>query len=492
MEKKPIVLLILDGFGISKDLKGNAVRLAKTPVLDKIFKNSPYTQLKASGEHVGLPAGQMGNSEVGHMNIGAGRVVYQDLTYINNQIKSGEFKKNEVILNAFKHVLEHNSTLHLAGLLSDGGIHSSINHLYAILNLALEHKVKNVNIHVWTDGRDTPTHSGIKYVAELEEFLKKCNVGEIKTITGRFYSMDRDKRWERTNAAYEAITRGVGEKFSDLNMKIRSEYENGRSDEFIKPAVKKGYEGIHPNDVVICFNFRPDRARQITEMFLKDKIKYVCLCQYDEKFECEVAFKQNKITNTLGEWLAKNNLVQLRVAETEKYAHVTFFLNAREELAFENEHRIIVNSPKVKTYDLTPQMSAEEVTDKVIKGIQSNKYDIIFVNYANPDMLGHTGNLNSTIQSIEKVDDCVGKVINCLKKHSGIAIITADHGNAEKMLCENEEPCTSHTCNEVPFAIWNYECKLKDSGALCDIAPTILSILNIKKPAEMTGKTLII
>lgn len=492
MNKKTVAIIILDGFGISENHNGNAIAMSKTPVLDKIFKNSPYTELKASGKYVGLPDGQMGNSEVGHMNIGSGRVVYQDLTYINNQIQSGEFKKNKVILDTFNYVTRHNSVLHLAGLLSDGGVHSSINHLYAILNLARENGLKNINIHVWTDGRDTSMHSGIRYISELETFLKETKIGEIKTISGRFYSMDRDKRLERTEKAYLAMAHATGRKFISADMFLKSEYQKGISDEFIVPSVKEGYVGVKQNDAMICFNFRPDRARQITQRFLNDKIEYVCMCPYDDKFDCKVAFKQNKITGTLGQCLSENNITQLRVAETEKYAHVTFFLNAREEIAFKNEDRIIINSPKVKTYDCVPKMSSEGVTDAVIEGIESGKYDIIFVNYANPDMLGHTGNLKATIEAVEAVDECVGEIINCLNKIGGIAVITADHGNAEEMITPSGEPCTSHTCNKVPFSIWNYNCKLKNTGSLCDIAPTILDILNIKKPAEMTGRSLIL
>lgn len=501
MNDRPLLLVIMDGFGISKEEYGNAVSMANTPNLDKIFATCPYTELEASGLKVGLPQGQMGNSEVGHMNIGAGRVVYQDLTHIDKCISDGSFQKNEKLCEAMETVLKYDSCLHVMGLLSDGGIHSSINHLYEILNLASKYNLKRVYIHVWTDGRDSPISSARDYIFKLEKFIKVLGLGEIKTICGRFYSMDRDKRWERTQEAYNAMAKGEGYKFKSASEFIDLNYNSGTTDEFIKPGVKEKYTGVNKNDVVICFNFRADRARQITHVFLKENNnsngecnikKYVCFCKYDDTFKCDIAFKPRKLANTIGEYLSKCGLRQLRIAETEKYAHVTFFLNAGAETAFKNEERIIINSPKVRTYDLAPEMSAEEVSKSVIENIKSEKYDVIFVNYANPDMVGHTGNLEAAVKAVEKVDECIGKIVSCMEEKSGITVITADHGNAERMILPNGDLFTAHTCNLVPFSICGYKCKLKDSGALCDIAPTLIDLLGIEKPVEMTGESLII
>jgi len=499
MAIKPILVLVLDGFGISSEVKGNAIKLAKTPVLDSIFEKAAYTTLKASGLEVGLPKGQMGNSEVGHMNIGAGRRVLQDLTYIDACIEDGKFKTNKFLLGALEHVIEKNSALHIMGLLSNGKVHSSIDHLYEILKLASYHNLKNVFLHVWTDGRDTGIHLGKSYICALEKFIAKLGIGEIKTVCGRFYSMDRDKHWVRVKLAYDAIARGLGREFKEAEKLVEEDYGLGISDEFIVPAVKRGYTGVKENDAIICFNFRPDRARQITQMFLENnnrsKIKigkYICFCKYDSCFDCEVAFSPRKIKNTIGEYLSTKGFTQLRVAETEKFAHITFFLNAGAQEAFENENRVIIDSPKVKTYDLAPEMSSEKITDAIIEGLESKKYNIIFANFASPDMVGHTGNLSATIKAVEKIDGCIERIIKCAASEEAITIITADHGNAEKMLDSSGEIVTSHTCSEVPFAIYGYDCKLRKSGSLCDISPTILEILGLEKPAEMTGKSLII
>ena len=497
MNHRPTLLIIMDGYGISDNVEGNAIANANTPILDKLFSTCPYSKLIASGVDVGLPEGQMGNSEVGHINIGAGRIVLQDLLYINNSIQNKSFYKNEKLIEVMKYVSDNNSTLHLMGLVSDGGVHSSLDHIYALLKLASNYKLKNVNIHVWTDGRDTLTCSALKYISELEMFTRKLGIGEIKTICGRFYSMDRDERWERTIPAYEAVFSGKGETFKNTIELLEKKYELGETDEFIKPSVKIGYKGIQPNDAIICFNFRADRVRQITKLFLKNKdfnslYKYVCFCEYDKNFNADVAFKPNPVNNTIGEHLANCGLKQLRVAETEKYAHVTFFLNAGVEKAYQNEERILINSPKVERYDSKPEMSADQITESVINSIRSGKYDFIVVNYANADMVGHTGNMRAAIQAVEKVDKCIGRLISCIKEASGVAIITADHGNAEKMINSNGEVFTSHTCNPVPFSVFGYKCKLKPFGVLCDIAPTILDIMGIKKPAEMTGNSLII
>ncbi len=498
-----LLLIILDGFGMGENSDVNAVYKAQTPNIDHIFRNYPTTQLKASGLSVGLPDGQMGNSEVGHVNIGAGRIVYQDLTYINKSIENGNFYKNDELKKVMEYVAKSGSSLHLMGLVSDGGVHSHVNHLHAILKLAKMSKVSKVCIHAWTDGRDTPPKSGIKYIKDLEEFAHENKIGKIETISGRFYAMDRDKRWERTSLAYDAIVNAHGEKFDSPEEAILSSYNNGIADEFIKPMVSKGYEGINPDDAVICFNFRPDRARQITHMFLDESLvfpdvtrvnveKYCGFSQYDENIHDMITvFKPREIRDSLGELLSKQGLTQLRVAETEKYAHVTFFFNAGVESPYKNEDRIIINSPKVKTYDLKPEMSAYELTKTVEENINTKKYNFIVVNYANADMVGHTGNLNATIRALETVDECVLRLVSQMNKIGGVTIITADHGNAEKMCDEQGSPFTAHTLGEVPLSVIGFSCQLKDGGALCDIAPTILEILNIKKPCEMTGQSLI-
>lgn len=490
MSFKPVVLAIMDGFGIRKETVGNAVFSAKTPNLDKIFSSCPYTELEASGLFVGLPEGQMGNSEVGHMNIGAGRVVYQDLTFIDKCISDGSFFKNENLAGIMSEVSKNGSNLHLMGLVSDGGVHSSINHLFALLKMARKLKIKNVFIHAWTDGRDTGVKSAGSYISAVENLAKELGTGEIKTICGRFYAMDRDKRLERTTQAFEAMANAKGASFESAQDYIKASYDAGLTDEFIVPAVKSGYVPMSKNDAVICFNFRTDRARQISEMFLKTgMVKYFGFTRYEEGVPC--IFSPREVKNTIGEYLSKSGLKQLRIAETEKYAHVTFFLNAGAEKPFENESRMIVNSPKVKTYDLAPEMSAEEVTTSVLEAINSGKYDVIFINYANPDMVGHTGNFGAATQAVEKVDECIGRVCELVRKSGGVTVITADHGNAEKMIGENGEVFTAHTTSKVPFVIDGFSCKLKSSGSLCDIAPTLLEILKIKKPAEMTGQSLI-
>lgn len=490
MNFKPVVLAIMDGFGIRKETVGNAVFSAKTPNLDKIFSSCPYTELEASGLFVGLPEGQMGNSEVGHMNIGAGRVVYQDLTFIDKCISDGSFFKNENLAGIMSEVSKNGSNLHLMGLVSDGGVHSSINHLFALLKMAREFKIKNVFIHAWTDGRDTGVKSAGSYISAVESLAKELGTGEIKTICGRFYAMDRDKRTERTTQAFEAMANAKGARFESAQDYLKASYDAGLTDEFVVPAVKNDYEPMSKNDAVICFNFRTDRARQISEMFLKTgMVKYFGFTRYEEGVPC--IFSPREVKNTIGEYLSKCGLKQLRIAETEKYAHVTFFLNAGAEKPFENESRMIVNSPKVKTYDLAPEMSAEEVTTSVLEAINSGKYDVIFMNYANPDMVGHTGNFSAATKAVEKVDECIGRVCELVKKSGGVTVITADHGNAEKMIGENGEVFTAHTTSKVPFAIDGFDCELKSSGSLCDIAPTLLEILKIKKPAEMTGQSLI-
>lgn len=500
--KKSVLLVIIDGFGIGENNEKNAIFVAKTPTLDKIFNENIYTELFASGSHVGLPEGQMGNSEVGHLNIGAGRVVYQDLTYINKCIENGSFYKNKKLINLMEAVKKNNSSLHLMGLLSDGGVHSNIEHFFAVLKLAKEYNLKKVCLHIWTDGRDTPPKSALKYIDELESFAYKNKIGEIKTISGRYYAMDRDKNWDRTQCAFDAIVNAKGKKFENAAEAIKKSYLNGITDEFLEPHIKNGYEGIKENDCVLCLNFRSDRARQITNMFVGDldefkdikkpkTLKYYSLTCYDENLKgALVIFKPRHLDNTLGEYISKCGLKQLRVAETEKYAHVTFFFNGGVEKPNENEDRIIVKSPDVRTYDLKPEMGAAAVTDEVLKGLNSGKYNLIVVNFANPDMVGHTGNMCATVKAIEFVDKCILKLMEETKKSDTVMIITADHGNAEKMEDEDGEVVTSHTISKVPFVILDCKERLKKGGSLCDVAPTILKILSLKKPPEMTGKSL--
>ncbi len=493
---KNVLLLILDGFGIGKCVKSNAVYMANTPHIDSVLKNNPVSVLNASGLDVGLPEGQMGNSEVGHTNIGAGRVVYQDFTYINKSIEDGSFFENSELLNIIKYVKSKKSRLHIMGLVSDGGIHSHINHFYSVLKLAQKNGLSDVCIHAWTDGRDTYTKSASKYINDLEEFSKKIKTGKIETISGRFYSMDRDNHSDRTEKAFNAIVKAQGEIFESPEKAIQSSYNKDITDEFIVPCVRKDYEGFKNGDAVICLNFRPDRVRQITRKFLYDldfKCKYCCFTQYDETFkDVSVAFKPREIKNTLGEYISSKGLNQLRIAETEKYAHVTFFFNGGKEKPYKNEDRIIINSPNVRTYDLKPEMSALEVANCAAENIRKQIYNLIVVNFANPDMVGHTGNMEATIKAVETVDKCVGMLINENKKFGGVTIITADHGNAEKMFDESEKIFTAHTSNPVIFVLDNYLCNLKGTGSLCDIAPTILDILGLEKPEEMTGQSLII
>lgn len=500
--KKNVLLIILDGFGISDNQVGNAIKTANTPFLDKTFKNNPFTVLEASGLNVGLPKNQMGNSEVGHTNIGAGRIVYQDFTYINKCINNGSFNSNSEINSVCDYVIKNNSALHLMGLLSDGGIHSHINHLFALINLAKIKNVPKIYIHAWLDGRDTSPKSALKYINDLEKFISNDNLVQIATICGRYYAMDRDKNWDRTIKSYNCIVNAKGNKINSAQPAIEKFYNENVTDEFISPCTIKNYKGLNEKDGVICFNFRPDRARQITKLFtektdlLKNNIlikKYACMTEYDKNLKnAFIIFKPRNIPNTLSEYLSNKNINQLKIAETEKYAHVTFFFNGGIEKPYKNEDRIIVNSPKVKTYDLKPEMSAYEITEKVIENIRKEKYGLIVVNYANPDMVGHTGNIDATKLAIEKIDNCVKKIVTEMEKTGGVSIITADHGNAEKMLDENLNPFTAHTTNPVPFCIIGTKYKLTKNGALCDIAPTILEIMGIEKPSQMEGQSLIL
>jgi len=503
----------MDGWGVRDSSCGNAVAEAHTPVFDYLFNNYPSTILKASGEAVGLPEGQMGNSEVGHLNIGAGRIVYQEFTRISKSIRDGDFFENSVLLEAVRSAKEKGKALHLMGLLSDGGVHSHIEHLFALLDLADREKMKKVYIHAFLDGRDVPPDSAGVYVKQLENKLKEIGFGKIATIMGRYYAMDRDNRWERTERAYRAMVLGDGLKAPSATSAIEMSYEKSEMDEFVQPTVIVDEKGmptatIEPEDSIIFFNFRADRARQITRAFVDRNFThferpkgflnpyFVCMTQYDKEIKTPVAFPPQKLVNTLGEVLAENGIRQLRIAETEKYAHVTFFFNGGIEKPNEGEDRILVPSPKVPTYDLKPEMSAYEVADKVVQAVKGGEYGVIIVNFANPDMVGHTGIMEAAVKAVEAVDTCLGKIYDAVKKVGGIMIVTADHGNAEQMYEDKDEPHTAHTCSEVPFILVSFDedlkkKELKKGGSLRDIAPTILELLKLEKPVEMTGNSLI-
>ena len=509
MEKGPVMLMILDGFGINEKTDGNAVKLAKTPNIDKLMKKYPNTIMYTSGLKVGLPDGQMGNSEVGHTNIGAGRFVYQELTKITKSIEDGDFFAIPEFIEAIENCKKHNSKLHILGLLSDGGVHSHIRHLYGLLEMAKRRDFEDVYVHCFLDGRDTPPASAEGYITQLEEKMKEKKVGKIASISGRYYAMDRDKRWDRVKKCYDALVRGEGNKATSATIAIEDSYQKEVFDEFVEPTVIVNNDTpiatIGENDSVIFFNFRPDRAREITRAivdpdfdgFETEKINtyFVCFTNYDETMpNVKIAFKKEPLINTFGEVLSKNGLTQLRIAETEKYAHVTFFFNGGEEKQYPGEDRILVPSPKVATYDLQPEMSANEVTENVVNAIESNKYNAIILNYANPDMVGHTGNLPATIKAVEAIDKCIEKVVDAILKQHGTLIITADHGNCEQMIdYKTGEPHTAHTTNPVPLILVteNKDLKIK-SGKLADLAPTMLEILNIEKPKEMTGESILI
>ncbi|MFP4697680.1 MAG: 2,3-bisphosphoglycerate-independent phosphoglycerate mutase [Eubacteriales bacterium] len=511
MIKKPTVLMILDGFGLNEQVEGNAIANANIPNINKLMKDYPFVQGHASGLDVGLPTGQMGNSEVGHLNIGAGRIVYQELTRITKEIEDGIFYNNEALLSAIENCKVNNSDLHLYGLLSDGGVHSHNTHLYALLRLAKKHNLEKVYVHVFLDGRDTPPASGKKYLEELEEQIRQIGIGKIATVMGRYYAMDRDNRWERTKLAYDAMVLGEGNTSLSAVAAIQKSYEEKVNDEFVIPTViteeGRTIATIKPNDSIICYNFRPDRARQITRAFCDVQfdgferangympLKYVCFTEYDVTITNKiVAFTKTGISNTLGEYLAKKGKKQLRLAETEKYAHVTFFFNGGVEEPNEGEERLLVSSPKVATYDLQPEMSAYEVGDNLVEAIESDRYDLIIINFANPDMVGHTGYMDSAIKAVEAVDECVGKAYAALKRVDGQMFICADHGNSEQLIdYETKAPFTAHTTNPVPFILVNYKegYTLKENGRLADIAPTLLEMMEINKPKEMTGESLL-
>ena len=495
MSKKPTVLMILYGYGLNSKTEGNAVAEAKTPVMDKLMAECPFVEGYASGMAVGLPDGQMGNSEVGHLNMGAGRIVYQELTRITKEIQDGDFFKNEALLHAVRNAKENGSALHMFGLLSDGGVHSHNTHLYGLLELAKREGLDKVYVHCFLDGRDTPPTSGKGYVQALADKMEEIGVGEIATVMGRYYARDRDNRWDRVELAYKAMVKGEGVPAACGVCAVQNSYDEGKNDEFVVPAVvqKDGapVATIQDKDSVIFFNFRPDRARE-----KRLDLVYVCFTEYDETIpNKEVAFHKVSITNTFGEFLAANHLTQARIAETEKYAHVTFFFNGGVEEPNEGEDRILVKSPKVATYDLKPEMSAYEVCDKLTEAIRSGKYDVIIINFANPDMVGHTGIENAAIQAVEAVDECVGKAVEAVKEVNGQMFICADHGNAEQLVdYETGAPFTAHTTNPVPFILVNYDenYTLREGGCLADIAPTLIEMMGLQQPAEMTGKSLLV
>ncbi len=510
MSKKPTVLMILDGYGLNEKTEGNAVAEGKTPVMDKLMAECPFVKGNASGMAVGLPDGQMGNSEVGHLNMGAGRIVYQELTRITKEIQDGDFFKNEALLHAVRNAKENGSALHMFGLLSDGGVHSHNTHLYGLLELAKREGLEKVYVHCFLDGRDTPPASGKDFVQQLSDEMKEIGVGEIATVMGRYYAMDRDNRWDRVELAYNAMVKGSGQTAECGVCAVEQSYKEGTNDEFVLPTViqKDGapVAVIKDKDSIIFFNFRPDRAREISRAFCCDEfdgfarekkldLTYVCFTEYDETIpNKEVAFHKVSITNTFGEFLAANKKTQARIAETEKYAHVTFFFNGGIEEPNEGEDRILVKSPKVATYDLKPEMSAYEVCDKLVEAIKSCKYDMIIINFANPDMVGHTGIENAAIKAVEAVDECVGKAVEALKSVDGQMFICADHGNAEQLVDYGTgAPFTAHTTNPVPFILVNYDSAytLREGGCLADIAPTLIEMMGMEQPKEMTGKSLL-
>ena len=503
--KKPVALIIMDGFGYNPDSYGNAIADAKKPNLDKLFAQCPHTLIGASGLDVGLPDGQMGNSEVGHTNIGAGRVVYQMLVKISKSIKEGTIRKNPAIVGAVENCVKNGSALHLMGLLSDGGVHSHIEHLFGLMEMAKDMGVEKIYVHAFLDGRDVPPTSGAEYMEKLVEETKRIGAGKVATVMGRFYAMDRDNAWDRVEKAYAAMVYGEGVEGCCPVGAIKKSYEEGVTDEFMVPTVLDKEGAIKAGDSVIFFNFRPDRARQITRAFVDPDftgfprkngffpLHFVCMTQYDATMpNVHVAFPPEALTMTMGEYISKHGLTQLRIAETQKYAHVTFFYNGGEEKTFPGEDRILIKSPDVETFDLKPEMSAYEVTDAVVKAIEEDKYNMIILNYANCDMVGHTGIEEAAVKAVEAVDDCVGRTVDAILKAGGAALITADHGNAEKMKEPDGAPFTAHTTNPVPLIVAGYPCKLREGGRLADLSPTMLDIMGLPKPPEMDGESLIV
>lgn len=508
MPKKPVALIILDGFALRDEVKGNAVAQANKPNFDRYWNVYPHTTLTASGEAVGLPDGQMGNSEVGHLNIGAGRIVYQSLTRINKSIREGDFFRNEAFLQAVEHVKKHGSKLHLMGLLSDGGVHSHYEHLFALLKLAKANGVEDVYVHGFLDGRDVGPTTAIEYVEETEKQMEAIGVGKFATIHGRYYAMDRDKRWDRVELSYKALVDGIGQTAATAKEGISSSYTREVVDEFVVPFVitKEGQPTatVDTNDAVIFFNFRPDRAIQLSKIFTNptfdgftlsekhpENVLFVSFTHYSDEVNAVVAYENDNLVNTVGEVIAANGLRQLRIAETEKYPHVTFFMSGGREEKFAGEERILIASPKVATYDLQPEMSAYEVTDALLEAIEAERFDAILLNFANPDMVGHSGILEPTIKAIEAVDECLGKIVDAILAKGGAAIITADHGNSDEVITLDDLPMTAHTTNPVPVIVTQRDAVLEQDGILADLAPTMLALLEVEQPAEMTGKSLI-
>ncbi|MBP1157697.1 MULTISPECIES: 2,3-bisphosphoglycerate-independent phosphoglycerate mutase [unclassified Paenibacillus] len=506
---KPVAVIILDGFGLRGDVQGNAVAQAKKPNYDRYWNQFPHTTLTACGEAVGLPAGQMGNSEVGHLNIGAGRIVYQDLTRISKSIREGEFFENSTILGAIHHARDHGKKLHLYGLLSDGGVHSHIAHLFALLEVCKKEQFEEVYIHAFLDGRDVAPDSAVNYMEQLQNKIAELGVGRIATVQGRYYAMDRDKRWERTEKSYRAMVYGDGPTFEDPMNAIKDSYVRSVFDEFVMPTVIVKADGtpvglVESGDAVVFFNFRPDRAIQLSQVFTNsdfrgfdrgDKVAkdlyYVCLTLFSETVGGYVAYKPKNLDNTLGEVLVQNGLKQLRIAETEKYPHVTFFFSGGRDVELPGETRILINSPKVATYDMQPEMSAYEVAAAAVAEIEAERQDVIILNFANPDMVGHSGFLEPTIKAVEVTDDCLGQVVDAILAKGGVALITADHGNADLVTNPDGSRNTAHTTNPVPFILTDNRVTLRNDGILADIAPTVLELLSVAQPTEMTGKTLL-
>lgn len=507
--KSPTALIILDGFACREETFGNAVAQANKPNFDRYYNKYPHEQLMACGLDVGLPEGQMGNSEVGHLNIGAGRIVYQSLTRINKSIQDGDFFTNEVLLDAMKHVKEHDSALHLMGLLSDGGVHSHYKHLFALLKLAKEQGVEKVYVHAFLDGRDVGQQTALQFIEETERQFKEIGVGQFASVSGRYYAMDRDKRWDREQLAYDAMTYGKGVEYKTAKAGVEASYAEGVNDEFVVPFVVKDEEvgsentGVNDGDAMIFFNFRPDRAAQLSEVYTNEEfdgfkmdkrligIKFVTFTKYNDQVKADVVFVKEDLVNTIGEVASKNGLKQLRIAETEKYPHVTYFMSGGRNEAFDGERRVLIDSPKVATYDLKPEMSAYEVRDALLAELNKGDLDLILLNFANPDMVGHSGMLEPTIKAIEAVDECLGAVVDKIIEMGGTAIITADHGNSDEVLTIDGTPMTAHTTNPVPVIVTREGVTLRSGGRLADLAPSLIDLLGVEKPVEMTGESLI-
>lgn len=507
--KSPTALIILDGFACREETFGNAVAQANKPNFNRYYNKYPHEQLMACGLDVGLPEGQMGNSEVGHLNIGAGRIVYQSLTRINKSIQDGDFFTNQVLLDAMKHVREHNSALHLMGLLSDGGVHSHYKHLFALLKLAKEQGVEKVYVHAFLDGRDVGQQTALQFIEETEHQFKEIGVGQFASVSGRYYAMDRDKRWDREQLAYDAMTYGKGVEYKTAKAGVEASYAEGVNDEFVVPFVVKDEEigsentGVNDGDAMIFFNFRPDRAAQLSEVYTNEEfdgfkmdkrligIKFVTFTKYNDQVKADVVFVKEDLVNTIGEVASKNGLKQLRIAETEKYPHVTYFMSGGRNEEFEGERRVLIDSPKVATYDLKPEMSAYEVRDALLAELNKGDLDLVLLNFANPDMVGHSGMLEPTIKAIEAVDECLGAVVDKILEMGGTAIITADHGNSDEVLTIDGTPMTAHTTNPVPVIVTREGVNLRSGGRLADLAPTLIDLLGIEKPDEMSGVSLI-